>query len=90
MKQVIKRPILTEKATKLSQNNQYLFEVSKSANKEEIKKMIENLYKVDVLNVKIVKLPPKQRRLGRIYGWKKGIKKAIVKIKEGQKIEALK
>jgi len=41
------------------------------------------------LGVKIINLPPKKRRLGKIRGWRKGYKKAIVRIKEGQKIEVL-
>jgi len=41
------------------------------------------------LNIKIINVPKKRRRLGRISGWKKGYKKAIVKIKKGQKIEVL-
>jgi len=86
---ILKKPHITEKATNLLEDNQYVFEVFPKANKIEIKKVIEDFYKVDVLNVKIINIPPKKRRLGRISGWQKGYKKAIVKIKEGQKIELL-
>lgn len=86
---ILKIPHITEKATDLVKNNQYVFKVWPEANKVEIKKAIEDLYGVDVLSVKIINVPPKQRRLGRIRGWRKGFKKAIVKIKEGQKIEVL-
>jgi len=86
---VLKKPLITEKATNLSEFNQYVFEVFPSANKTEIKKAIEKTYKVDVLSVRIINIPAKKRRLGRISGWRKGYKKAIVKIKEGQKIEVL-
>lgn len=82
-------PHITEKATELAKENQYVFKVYPEANKTEIKKAIENLYGVDVLDVKIIKIPKKRRRLGRISGWRKGYKKAIVKIKEGQKIEVM-
>jgi len=82
-------PRITEKATAISQKNQYVFKVFPKANKTEIKKAIEDLYKVEVLDVKIINVPAKRRRLGRISGWKKGYKKAIVKIKKGQKIEVL-
>ena len=82
-------PQITEKATDLAQKNQYVFKVFPKANKTEIKKAIEDLYKVEVSDVKIINVPKKRRRLGRISGWKKGYKKAIVKIKEGQKIEVL-
>jgi len=80
---------ITEKATGLTKQNQYVFKVFPEANKVEIKKAIEDLYGVDVISVKIIKVPPRRRRLGRISGWRKGYKKAIVKIKEGQKIEVL-
>lgn len=86
---VLKEPHITEKATDLVEKNQYVFKVWPQANKTEIKKAIEDLYGVKVVEVKIIKVPPKRRRLGRIEGWRKGYKKAIVKIKEGQKIEVL-
>jgi len=87
--QILKAPQVTEKATWLSEKNQYVFKVWPRANKTEIKKAIENLYGVDVFSVKIIKVPAKRRKLGRIKGWRKGYKKAIVKIKEGQKIEVM-
>lgn len=86
---VLKAPHITEKATDLIQKNQYTFKVSLNSNKTEIKKAVERLYNVDVLSVKIIKVPRKKRRLGRISGWRKAYKKAIVKIKKGQKIEEL-
>jgi len=89
MESVLISPHITEKATALAQKNQYVFKIFPKANKTEIKKVIEDLYKVEVLNIKIINVPKKRRRLGRISGWKKGYKKAIVKIKEGQKIEVL-
>ena len=89
MKLILEAPHITEKATNLAEKNQYVFRVWKGANKNEVKKTIENLYKVKVLDVKIINVPAKQRRLGRISGWKRGFKKAIVKIKAGQKIEVM-
>jgi len=86
---ILKTPHISEKSTELTGRNQYVFKVFSRANKTEIKKAIENLYKVKVISVKIIKVPAKKRRLGRITGWRKGYKKAIVKIKEGQKIEVL-
>lgn len=80
-------PHITEKSHLLSQQNQYVFEVFPRANKTEIKKAIEQIYQVKVLNVRIINVPSKKRRMGRTQGWKKGYKKAIVEIKEGQKIE---
>lgn len=86
---VLKSPHVTEKATDLVKKNQYVFKVFPEANKIRIKKAIEDLHGVDVVSVKIVNVPSKKRRLGRIAGLRKGYKKAIVKIKEGQKIEVL-
>jgi len=86
---ILKTPQVTEKATDLTKGNQYVFKVWPTAGKVEIKKAIEGLYGVDVISVKIIRVPAKRRRLGRIRGWRKGYKKAIVKIKAGQKIEVL-
>ena len=85
----LKTPQVTEKATGLVGQNQYVFKVWPRTNKVETKKAIEDLYGVDVVSVKIINVPRKRRRLGKISGWRKGYKKAIVKIKEGQKIEVL-
>lgn len=87
--QILKSPHITEKATDLTEKNQYVFKVFPKANKTEIKKAIENIFGIDVLGVKIIKVPAKKRRLGKIEGWRKGYTKAIVRIKEGQKIEVL-
>ena len=86
---ILKIPQVTEKATDLTKKNQYVFRIFPKANKTEIKKAVNELYGVDVLNVKIIKVPAKKRRLGRISGLRKGYKKAIVRVKEGQKIEVL-
>jgi len=87
MKEIFKRPIITEKSSYLAKENQYVFEVEKAATKGKIKREVEERFGVDVLSVNTVKIPKKRRRLGRISGWRKGYKKAIVKIKEGQKID---
>lgn len=86
---VLRGPQITEKATKLGENNQYVFKVYEDSNKLEVKKAIEEVYGTDVLKVRIVKVPKKRRRLGRSEGWKRGYKKAIVTIKKGQNIEIL-
>ncbi len=85
----LKEPHVTEKATDLAAKNQYVFKILPRANKTEIKKAVENTYGVDVLSVRIINIPRKQRRVGKIEGFKKGYRKAIVKIKEGQKIEVM-
>jgi large subunit ribosomal protein L23 len=85
----LKSPHVAEKSTDLLGKNQYVFKVWPRANKVEIKKAIESIFKVDVVGVRIVNLPKKKRRLGKTQGFTKGYKKAIVRIKEGQKIEIL-
>jgi len=87
--EVVREPHISEKATNLAENSQYIFKVFQGYNKKEIKKAVEGVYGVDVLSVNIIKIPAKKRRLGRIQGHKKGYTKAVVKIKEGQKIEIL-
>jgi len=85
--EVIKEPHISEKATNLSENNKYVFKIYKNTNKPEIKKAIEGIYGVNVLNVNIIKIPKKKRRLGRTEGFRKAYNKAVVTIREGQKIE---
>ncbi len=80
-------PYISEKATDLSQENKYVFVMKDKANKKQVKDAVEELYKVNVLNVNVVKIPRKKKRLGRHHGWKKGFKKAIVELKKGQKID---
>ena len=86
---VLKSPHVTEKAADLAKKNQYVFKVFPEVNKIRVKKAIEDLYGVDVMSVKIVNVPSKKRRLGRVSGYRSGYKKAIIKIKEGQKIEIM-
>jgi len=87
--EAIKQPHISEKATDLAERDQYTFEISPSYNKSEVKKAVEGIYGVDVLSVNIIKIPAKKRRLGKTEGFRKAYKKAVVKIKEGQKIEIL-
>jgi large subunit ribosomal protein L23 len=87
--EVIKSPHISEKASYLAEKNQYIFEILPNYNKKEVKDAIEGIYGVDVLSVNMIKIPAKKRRLGRTEGFRKAYKKAVVKIKEGQKIEIL-
>jgi large subunit ribosomal protein L23 len=87
---VLIRPHVTEKATDLESQNKYVFEVFAKTNKIEIKKAVEGIYGVNVINVSIINIHKKKRRVGRkMQGWRKGYKKAIVTIKKGQKIEIM-
>jgi len=85
--EAIKEPRISEKATYLAEKNQYIFEVSPNYNKNEIAKSVEGIYGVNVLSVNIIKIPAKKRRMGKTQGYRKAFKKAIIKIKDGQKIE---
>jgi len=87
--EAVNRPHISEKATLLAENNQYVFEVPEKYTKPEIKKAVEGIYNVNVLSVNIVTVPPKKRRLGKTRGWRKQMTKAIVKIRKDQKIEIL-
>jgi len=84
---IIKRPIVSEKATSLGALNQYVFLVADNATSPEIKKALELIYKVKITRVNIVNVKPKKRRLGRSIGVKSGYKKAIVRLAEGQKLD---
>lgn len=86
---VIKEPHISEKGTYLAEINQYTFEVDPQYSKQEIRKAVEGIYGVNVLSVNTIKIPQKKRRLGKTQGFRKKYKKAIVTIKEGQKIEIL-
>ena len=86
---VLKSPRITEKATALAEENKYVFDVFPKSNKKEVKEAVEAVYNVDVVKVNIIKVPRKPKRRGRVEGFKKGYKKAIVQIKKDQKIELL-
>ena len=87
--QVLKSPHVTEKASALAGKNDYVFKVFDRTNKKEVKEAVKSIFGVDVLGVKIINVPRKKRRLGKIKGMRPGYKKAVVKVKEGQKIEIL-
>lgn len=87
---IIKKPILSEKITnKTDDVNQYAFEVAVTARKDQIKRAVEELYKVKVLKVNTIRTTSRNRRLR--YGLVKGkeIKKAIVRIPDDQVIELI-
>ncbi len=84
----IVRPLLTERSTILKeQHNQYLFETSLGATKPEIKKAVEDLFKVEVTDVRTMVVRGKFRRFGRGGGMRADWKKAFVTLKTGQKID---
>ena len=77
---IIKYPIITDKGTRLLENNQYSFIVDKYANKTKIKIAIESLFDVKVVKINTCRLPRKKKRIGKYIGWKPQYKKAIVKL----------
>lgn len=84
---VLVKPLLTEKSSALGMNNQYVFAVARRANKIEIKKAIRSLYGVEPIAVNIMSRKGKYTRYGRTEGYTKNWKKAIVTLREGDKIE---
>lgn len=86
---LIKRPIITEKVTRDVVLRKYAFLVERRATKPEIAKALRAIYKVDPVAVRIVNTRPKTRRLGNSVGVKAGYKKALVTLKEGQKLDIL-
>jgi large subunit ribosomal protein L23 len=85
---IIRRPIITEKGSVLKdENNQLVFEVHPDSNKSEIKKAVEKLFKVTVLSVRTQNRIGKRKRLGRMVGRRKSWKKAVVTLKEGDRVE---
>ena len=85
--QVLRRPVITEKSTASQAYGKYALEVEDKANKAQVTQAVENAFKVKVTAVNIMTVPGKRRRLGRrmlaAHPWKK----AVVTLKEGDKIE---
>lgn len=79
--------LITEKSSLLALQRKYVFRVDQAENKIEIAKEVEAKYNVKVQEVNIIWTKSKKRRLGKIEGKRGGFKKAIVTLKEGQKIE---
>ena len=84
---IIIAPVITEKSMANRQNNVYTFKVSKDATKTDIKKAIEEAFKVSVKSVNTLNTKSKRRRVGRYSGRTKTYKKAIVTLESGSSIE---
>ncbi len=80
---LVRRPIVTEKATIAMEQNKYTFEVIPKATKPEIKAAIENLFNVKVVKVNTSRPPRKKRRVGKFVGYKPQYKKAIITVAAG-------
>lgn len=84
---VVVAPVITEKSTILSENNQVVFEVAINANKTEIKDAIESLFKVKVTAVNTLRVKGKAKRFRGIPGRRKDVKKAVVTLQDGDTID---
>ncbi|MDD3170760.1 MAG: 50S ribosomal protein L23 [Bacilli bacterium] len=84
---IIVRPLITEKSTKLVEARKYTFEVMQGANKVEIKKAIEEIFKVNVVKVNVINVRKKERRVGKYEGFRPAVRKAIVTLAEGQTLD---
>jgi large subunit ribosomal protein L23 len=86
--QVLKRPILTEKTDYQRDDNQYVFEVDRRANKLQIKEAVETIFDVEVRAVNTMVMKPKRRRLGRrVLTTRPAWKRAVVTLAPGERIQ---
>ena len=92
--EILRKGIVTEKSVKLQESNKYTFEVALKANKIDVRRAVETLFKVEVLSVNIMRLPGKPKMMHRKSAPPRPIqprewKKAIVTLKEGHTIDVL-
>ena len=88
MKQIILQPILSEKSIAGTENDKFIFVVADNANKHEVAQAIKSIYNVDAIKVNIINVQPENKLVkGRFQSHSKGIKKAVITLKKGQKIE---
>ena len=84
---VILAPVITEKATMASEANQVVFKVRRDATKPEIKAAVEQLFKVKVLAVNTINRKGKTKRFRGVKGKQQDVKKAIIRLAEGDRID---
>jgi large subunit ribosomal protein L23 len=88
--QIIRKMLVTEKSTLArEESNKYIFEVDRKANKVEIGAAVEKLFKVKVVDVRVMHVLGKKKRTGKTMGQKSSWKKAIVTLTAGNRIEIL-
>ncbi|MBI4213821.1 MAG: 50S ribosomal protein L23 [Chloroflexi bacterium] len=85
--EVLRRPVITEKSTMLAEGGQYVFEVARRANKVEIRRAVEEIFRVHVRAVNVVRVEGKLKRMGKTRGLTASWKKAIVSLQQGDRIE---
>ena len=84
---VIREPVITEKATRAMDRNQYTFKVDPRAGKADIKSAVEQLFEVKVIGVSTLNPPRRERRVGRFSGHRAQFKKAVVRLAPGDSIQ---
>ena len=84
---IVIAPIITEKATKISEKNQYVFKVKIDSNKREIKKAIEKLFKVKIKTIKTIKIKGKNKIFKGTKGRRSDYKKAIICLNKGENLD---
>lgn len=87
LRDVLIRPLVTEKTNAMMQENKYTFVVPLRVNKVEIRQAVEQIFKVKVLAVNTIRVMGKTKRMGKTEGKRPDYKKAIVKLAPGQNIE---
>ena len=80
-------PFVTEKSTNISEQNKIIFKVPTGANKKNLKKTIEKIFKVNVIKINIINQEPKLKKKQGRKAYKSGYKKAIITLKKGQSID---
>ncbi|CAD2072625.1 50S ribosomal protein L23 [Jeotgalicoccus aerolatus] len=80
---IIKRPVITERSADLMSEDKYTFDVDLRASKTQVKHAVEEIFDVKVDKVNIMNVKPKKKRMGRYEGYTNRRRKAIVKLKEG-------
>lgn len=83
---LIKYPVITEKTCSLIEKNKYTFDVYNKLTKPQIKKILENLFEINIISVNTHLLPIKKKRLGLKKGYKTNYKRVIITIKSNQQI----
>ncbi len=86
LREVLRRPLITEKGTMLQERNKYAFEVIREANKIQVKEAVEQAFDVKVAKVNVMTVPGKTKRMGRREVKSSSWRKAIVSLKPGYKI----
>ncbi len=87
MYDIVRAPVITEKATIVSEHNQVIFRVPLTANKREVKAAVEGLFNVNVTAVNTIRVMGKLKRHRGRPGWRSDYKKAVVTLREGQRVD---